>query len=208
MDRTRYVLGVLAWISYGSGLPFWFLIHPWARAWRQLGPTPTYVTVGSVLAVVAVLVFKIRHFLLGSDLGTHWPLLTIAVVLDVCFWLPVLIYGPSMVPLTIRVRMGVPELSRTAYPQRLVRGGLYERVRHPIYLIAAVSGILYALIVNYVGVYMLFVAAIPTLYLMAVIEERELVDRFGEEYREFQLAVPRFIPRRFKSAARDAPRGT
>jgi protein-S-isoprenylcysteine O-methyltransferase Ste14 len=53
----------------------------------------------------------------------------------------------------------------------------------------------YALIVNHVGVYVLFVAAIPVFYAIIVLEERELIDRFGATYRQYQREVPRLVPR-------------
>ena len=49
--------------------------------------------------------------------------------------------------------------------------------------------------VNYLGVYILFVSAFPVLYVITVLEEHELIDRFGEEYRRYQREVPRLIPR-------------
>jgi protein-S-isoprenylcysteine O-methyltransferase Ste14 len=56
-------------------------------------------------------------------------------------------------------------------------------------------------VINYLGVYILFVSAFPLLYLITALEEHELIDRFGEEYRRYQRyqryqrEVPRVIPR-------------
>jgi hypothetical protein len=74
MDHVRYLLGVLAFIVHSPGLLFWFVIHPWARWWRKLGPPRTYLIVFSMLAAVGVLVFQVRGPLLGRDLGTSWRL--------------------------------------------------------------------------------------------------------------------------------------
>jgi protein-S-isoprenylcysteine O-methyltransferase Ste14 len=41
----------------------------------------------------------------------------------------------------------------------------------------------------------LFAAALPVFYAITVLEERELVDRFGERYRRYQREVPRLVPR-------------
>jgi methanethiol S-methyltransferase len=79
--------------------------------------------------------------------------------------------------------------------QTLVRDGIYRVVRHPVYLTAAVAGIAFALVVNYLGVYILFVSAFPALYVITVLEEHELIGRFGEEYRRYQREVPRLTPR-------------
>jgi len=35
----------------------------------------------------------------------------------------------------------------------------------------------------------------PAGFVMLMLEERELIDRFGEEYRQFQREVPKIIPR-------------
>jgi protein-S-isoprenylcysteine O-methyltransferase Ste14 len=93
--------------------------------------------------------------------------------------------------LGLAARMGVPELSGAESPQTLVRSGIYRVVRHPVYLTAAVLGIAFALVINYLGVYILFMAAFPVLYVMTVLEEHERIDRFGEEYRQYQGEVPR-----------------
>ena len=68
-------------------------------------------------------------------------------------------------------------------------------VRHPRYLSAGVSVIANALFINYAGLYILVLLLVPVGYLMVVLEERELIERFGEEYRKYQRKVPRLIPR-------------
>ena len=77
---------------------------------------------------------------------------------------------------------------------KLLREGVYGVVRHPRYLSAAIGMIANALIVNYLGVYVLLIAVVPPGYLMLVLEERELLGRFGDAYREYQRTVPRLIP--------------
>jgi protein-S-isoprenylcysteine O-methyltransferase Ste14 len=107
-----------------------------------------------------------------------------------------LTYGHHASHLSFAMRMGVPELSCCdGRRQILLREGIYGLVRHPVYLSAAVAGISFALLVNYVGVYLLFVSTLPVLYLITMLEERELIARFGEEYRQYQREVPRLIPR-------------
>jgi len=78
---------------------------------------------------------------------------------------------------------------------KLLREGVYGVVRHPRYLSAGIGMIANALIVNYLGVYVLLIAVVPPGYLMLVLEERELLGRFGDAYREYQRDVPRLIPR-------------
>jgi len=57
------------------------------------------------------------------------------------------------------------------------------------------------LFVNYLGLYLLMLIAVPAGLVMVAFEERELVGRFGEDYRKYQREVPRFIPHWRKTAA-------
>jgi protein-S-isoprenylcysteine O-methyltransferase Ste14 len=187
MDHVRYWLGVLAFIVYAPGLLFWFVIHPWACWWRKLGPPRTYLIVFSMLAALGVLAFQARGPLLGRDLGTNWSLIGVSLLFyGVLAWLGSK-YAGHMSHLSLAMRMGVPELSFAEGRQTLVRDGIYGVVRHPVYLTAAVTGIAFALVVNYLGVYILFVSAFPMLYLVTVLEENELI-------REKTLRAP--CPRR------------
>ena len=69
IDRLRYFLGVYCAILVPLGVLFWFVIHPWARWWRRLGPTRTYLIVLPPLVVCAALLFRVRVWLLGSKAG-------------------------------------------------------------------------------------------------------------------------------------------
>jgi protein-S-isoprenylcysteine O-methyltransferase Ste14 len=51
------------------------------------------------------------------------------------------------------------------------------------------------LIVNYAGLYVLVLCAVPAGYVMLFLEERELVRRFGTAYENYQREVPQLIPR-------------
>jgi len=182
-------------VVYGPGLLFWFLVHPFVGFWRQVGPRIAYFAVGIVLVSIGVGVFRVQETLIGRNLGTNWIFVIVGVALfGILGWLG-LTYGRALNHLDVAARMGVPELSSSGAPQMLVRDGLYGFVRHPIYGAAIVGGVAYALIVDYLGTFILFGAAVPVLYAITVLEERELIDRFGEQYRRYQQRVPRLFPR-------------
>jgi protein-S-isoprenylcysteine O-methyltransferase Ste14 len=45
------------------------------------------------------------------------------------------------------------------------------------------------------GVYIIVALLIPALYITILLEERELIDRFGDDYVEYSKSVPRLIPK-------------
>ena len=77
---------------------------------------------------------------------------------------------------------------------RLETGGLYGVVRHPSYL-----GI-FLMDVGFAGIYrsILAVALLPVVFWMfrqrMDLEERFLIEQFGDEYRSYQSRVPRLLP--------------
>ena len=193
IDRIRYFLGIGILIVLPPGLLFWFVIHPWARWWRTLGPSRTYIIVLPVLVVFGALLFRVRGPLLGADLGRNGTLIAIALMLyGVMTWLELQYWRQ----LSITTLVGVPELSHAAHGQsKLLQDGIYRVVRHPRYLSAAIGVIANALIINYEGMYILILCLFPAGYVMLLFEERELVDRFGDAYRKYQREVPQIIPR-------------
>ena len=186
IDHVRYSLGVIVLSIYAPGLLFWLVIHPWIHCWRAIGPFRTYFILFSALTVLGVLLYQVRRPLLGRDLGTNWILVGSGLLFEGILARLGLTSGRHIAHLSLSMRMGIPELLHPDGRQTLMREGIYRVVRHPVYLTAAVAGIPFALVINYLGVYILFVSALPVLYLITILEERELVARFGEEYQRYQ----------------------
>jgi protein-S-isoprenylcysteine O-methyltransferase Ste14 len=192
IDRVRYFFGIGSLIVLPPGLLFWLVIHPWARWWRRLGLIRTYLIVVPVSVAFGALLFRFREPLLGTNLGTNWSLLAVALVLyGGVTWLE----SQYWRHLSIATLVGITELSPSGQQKgRLLQEGIYGVVRHPRYLSAGVSVIANALFINYAGLHILVLLLVPVGYLMIVLEERELIERFGEEYRKYQRGVPRLIP--------------
>ncbi|HET9165651.1 MAG TPA: isoprenylcysteine carboxylmethyltransferase family protein, partial [Candidatus Angelobacter sp.] len=135
----------------------------------------------------------LRARLVGADLGVNWGLIAIGAVLyGLSAWIALL----HSRHLSIATMIGIPELSPTGQHRgKLLKDGIYRVVRHPRYLSAGLAVIAVALFADYTGVYVLIFLLFPLGYPMLVFEERELVDRFGEEYRQYQREVPRILPR-------------
>lgn len=79
--------------------------------------------------------------------------------------------------------------------QRLMRRGLYGFVRHPIYLGTIVFGFGLGLgLWSWALLLAEIVVVLPLLYWLAGQEERLLIERFGQDYREYQARVPMLSP--------------
>jgi protein-S-isoprenylcysteine O-methyltransferase Ste14 len=80
-------------------------------------------------------------------------------------------------------------------PQRLVVSGPYRYVRNPLYLTDMTLIGSAALLVQSWFLVVVLVVYIAQLGMQVRLEERELKQRFGEQYERYLKAVPRFIPR-------------
>ena len=193
MNTFRYVVGVVLMISMPPGLIFWFVVHPFVSRWRRLGVRWTYIVLGSATVAAMVFLVFVRDWLLGPDLGTSYVTILFAVP---CMIGAFAIGIRRKKYLTFRILAGVPEVSE-AGDQELLRAGPYAVIRHPRYIEALLAVLGYALVANYVGGYILWVLCLPTIYLIVLLEERELRARFGMEHLEYCQQVPRFVPRRW-----------
>ncbi len=192
METVAYYLALMTVVALPPGLLFWFLIHPFARWWRRIGPVPTYLIVGAVLVSIGIFLFRIREPLLRVRFGVS-PLLVALAAL--AFLVQAYLGFERFRRLRTSTQLGWPELVKDGSTKTLVTQGIYSRVRHPRYLEIGFGLLGIALFTNYFAVYVLFGLSIPVLYLIVIIEERELRARFGEPYEEYCLRVPRFIPR-------------
>ncbi len=191
LDRVIYSLALITLITVPATLIAWLLLHPFVSFWRRVGPAKTllFITAATVLAMLGM--YLVREPLLRLRFGVHWPLACAsAVLLAVSFYLNALVY--RQVPKS--VAFGLAEISSDG-PGQLVTDGVYSRLRHPRFTAMALAVAAMALLTNYAAVYVLFVVYVGAIFVIALLEERELKARFGSRYVEYAKDVPRFAPR-------------
>ena len=77
---------------------------------------------------------------------------------------------------------------------RLVKDGLYKHVRHPLYLGEILRNFSFPLLFSSVYGALLMVLAMILLLFRMEIEEKMLIEAFGEEYKEYQNNTKKLIP--------------
>ena len=192
LDLARYVMAALLVISLPPAILYWFIIHPFIAFWRRVGLKPTSWFLGIFLAVGMLAVFPFHKALLGRDLGTSLPLILLA--------LPLLVAGGIVSRkrrryLNFRNLAGVPELAPETHGISLLTEGIYGRIRHPRYVEFTLALVGWSLFANYFGLYVMTALSLLALYLIVLLEERELRERFGQAYVDYSARVPRFVPR-------------
>jgi len=191
MDSFRYYVALLLVVAVPPALLFWFIVHPLARFWRRLGATWTHALLWPILVSGMAALFTQRGWLLRVEYGINGILVAAgATLILLSAWMLAILRRH----LTLATQMGMPELSSQG-AQRLLTGGIYARLRHPRYVQMEIALLGWALIANYLAAYLLLLGSIPLVYLIVLLEERELRDRFGDAYEQYSRRVPRFFPR-------------
>jgi protein-S-isoprenylcysteine O-methyltransferase Ste14 len=156
-----------------------------------VGTAVTYAGVAVVIVVLMWGIYLVRGPLLRLHFGVRAPLVAASAVL---FGLSLYMNVRIHVLIPRGMLLGVHEISRRS-PGQLVTSGIYSKMRHPRYVAMALGITAMALFTNYLASYLVALMYIPVIYVLAVLEERELSARFGAAYRDYCARVPRFIPR-------------
>jgi protein-S-isoprenylcysteine O-methyltransferase Ste14 len=192
VDSVRYYIALIMVIAVTPALTFWLIVHPFVRFWRRFGPVWTLSLVWGAQAVGMLALFQVRKPILATEFGTNYGLVVLGVG---CIVAATVGRVKLSKHLSVRTIAGLPELAPGRYPQKLLTEGVYARIRHPRYVQFLLALLGYALIANYLALYVVCAAWVGAAYLIVLFEERELRDRFGEAYDEYSRRVPRFVPR-------------
>ncbi|MFC1699963.1 methyltransferase family protein [Candidatus Omnitrophota bacterium] len=113
----------------------------------------------------------------------------------ICFVLGISLLLLGMKNIGVKTFFAVPEIISDAKGSGLVAKGLFAHVRHPIYLAESLMVLGAFLITSELSLIILLVAWIVIIWPVTFLEEKELSNRFGEEYKIYQNRVPRLLPK-------------
>ena len=83
---------------------------------------------------------------------------------------------------------------RTTKKQELIKHGIYKHIRHPTYLAMLIYSPAIPLIFSSLYGFLLMLGLIPCTLYRIKIEETMLLEKFGDEYREYMKKTKKIIP--------------
>jgi protein-S-isoprenylcysteine O-methyltransferase Ste14 len=188
MADTIALLVVMVWPI----IPLWWIpVHGTKKVVKKIGFL-IYPIVGVLWIFIAYPIFVNRTFLLGCRIDFSMLIKAGGIF---CSCAGVLLQLWALKVMSLRVITGVPEVFNSI-KARLTVHGPFSYIRHPTYLshtlfflgIFLLTGILATGLVVLVDFLIISFIIVP-------LEEKELLQRFGNEYRSYMARVPRYIPR-------------
>ena len=113
------------------------------------------------------------------------PLIVAVGIIYIAAWLPIFISG--IVALNRRGAVGQSATLRTT--------GIYQYVRNPMYSGISNTILGLGLVLDQPGIILAGILWFLLIAFQCMREEKELTQRFGEEYLRYKDSVPRFMPR-------------
>ncbi len=191
MDTARYIVAVLMLVGVAYAIPYWLIVHPFVRFWRRLGLRIAYSILIVITLVLAVAAYLLKDRILSVEYGTSLPLIVLGVI---CYGVAIAIQIQVTKHLKFRILAGVPELEPSGKGGTLLQQGIYSRIRHPRYVSFMFGMLAVAFLTNYLAMYVLVPLSAVVLYFVVLLEEKELRNRFGDDYVRYSSRVPRFVP--------------
>jgi len=191
------ILRLVAWalcVVYSTVPLFWIAIHPRIDFWRRRKQhgQPAYK---------ALLPLWIGMWLVMGAIT--WPWRTAVLYHSRLSWIPGLLFLSAGVFLYVRARRGFSslqlsgqhEIETDQHQQQLVVTGIRRRVRHPIYLGHLCEMLGWSIGTGMAVLFGLTTFALITGAVMIRMEDAELEQRFGEQFRSYRETTPAIVPR-------------
>jgi protein-S-isoprenylcysteine O-methyltransferase Ste14 len=190
---VREALHLIAWLAcviYSTIPAFWLMIHPFAHRWRARRRSPYLILLPAWFAMWIAAALATRSWRNLPLYSTAWPWIPAALL----FAAGLFLYANSGKSFSAKQLGGLPELHASNREQRLVTDGIRARVRHPVYLAHLCEMIAWSIGTGLAVCWTLTAFAMVTGAFMIRMEDAELEQRFGEEYRDYRSRVPAVLP--------------
>ena len=188
--RFLQILGWFACVVYCTIPSFWFMVHPRAGFWRQ-HRSPFRVLIPAWI---------LMWFMVGA-VTAHWR--SVTVYSSSLSWIPaaflflagVYLYRQAGAHFSLAQLGGLPEVRSNHCDDRLVTSGIRGQVRHPVYLAHLCEMFAWSVGTGLLVCWLLTGFAIATGAVMIRMEDAELEQRFGDQFRAYRASVGAVLPR-------------
>jgi protein-S-isoprenylcysteine O-methyltransferase Ste14 len=190
----RFAIDILALFAcsvYCTIPLFWLVVHPFIGSWRKYGRRAYAWILPLWACFIAAAFCACWRFRLAHFFVNWWAWVPASLLFVLGLW----IYRAAFRSFDKVQVSGLAELEPERHTQALITSGIRARVRHPIYLGHLCEVLGWCIGTGLVPLYGLAAFAVATGAAMLHIEDRELEQRFGEQYREYKRAVPAVLPR-------------
>jgi protein-S-isoprenylcysteine O-methyltransferase Ste14 len=186
------VIVIVSWLMYRYLAP-----DDW-KEWTRAGVLQAFIIAfyAEMYGFPLTIYFLARFFgldLAWTESGNLWAQLfgtPMAHIVAMVLGYTIVFAGASL------VADGWRRIHQARREEKLMTDGVYARVRHPqytgLFLIVFGEGVVHWPTIVSLAAFPVIVVAYT---LLARKEERQMLDKFGDEYREYQRRVPMFIPR-------------
>jgi protein-S-isoprenylcysteine O-methyltransferase Ste14 len=89
---------------------------------------------------------------------------------------------------------GITPTSATRKEHKLVTNGIYRYVRHPLYTVGSSMFVAFGMMADNWFIAVLGILAFIAMAIRTPKEEAHLIEKFGDEYREYMKTTGRFLP--------------
>jgi len=184
----------IAWmvcVIYSTIPAFWLLIHPRVEFWRSRRQSPYQILLPiwlAMWAIVTAITARWRAVLLYENRWTWVPA-------GALFCAGLMLYKCAQNGFSLTQLFGLPEVLPGHNRQHLATTGVRAHIRHPVYLAYLCEMLGLSLGTGLAVCWALTALAIVTGAVMIRTEDKELENRFGEEFRQYRSTVPAVLPR-------------
>ena len=176
---------------------FLIQLHFAVDFWKKLGVLTYFVTILEWLPV-AFIIYVFQGAILYYHITLGFPFFILGILAIAS---GVILHSWTAKLLGLKATIGLTEIKPDVKTgqQGLVISGPFAIVRHPSYWAHTSILIGFFLITGIISVGAIVIIDLAITYFITTnLEDQELVKRFGKQYLEYQMKVPRFFPRIIK----------
>ena len=165
--------------------------HLFIRFFRRFGIFSFLLYIVLCLACAFLIFLNSNLFLQGKMFKNN---ITISAIGIIFLCLGLFLHVLGFKTLGIKAVFGIPEILSKKEKGILIINGPFLLVRHPLYLgqLFLIIGLL--LLTFELSLFLLLAIVIIFVWPVTILEEKELIERFGQAYIDYQKRVPRILP--------------